>query len=78
MAYVIVDSCTKDENCSEACPRGCIHPAKEEDIADSAPQLAFPACHARLFSLLMSFSSGVSPCRLGASAPRPARSCVLQ
>ena len=30
MAYVIVDTCTKDENCVEACPIGCIHPTKEE------------------------------------------------
>jgi ferredoxin len=30
MAYVIVDSCTKDENCIEACPIGCIHPRKDE------------------------------------------------
>jgi len=30
MAYVIVDSCTKDENCIEACPIDCIHPRKDE------------------------------------------------
>lgn len=30
MAYVIVDSCTKDEHCIEACPVNCIHPTKDE------------------------------------------------
>lgn len=39
MAYVIVDTCTKDENCIEACPVDCIHPTKEEVDFESAPQL---------------------------------------
>ena len=30
MAYVIVDTCTKDELCVEACPVDCIHPKKDE------------------------------------------------
>ena len=31
MAYVITDTCTKDELCVEACPTDCIHPKKDED-----------------------------------------------
>ena len=39
MAYVITDSCTKDELCVQACPVDCIHPKGEAaDFAD-APQL---------------------------------------
>ena len=30
MAYVITDTCTKDELCIEACPVDCIHPKKDE------------------------------------------------
>jgi NAD-dependent dihydropyrimidine dehydrogenase PreA subunit len=30
MACVVVDRCTKDENCIEACPIGCIPPTKDE------------------------------------------------
>jgi ferredoxin len=39
MAYVIVDSCTKDENCIEACPIDCIHPRKDEAKFAEVPQL---------------------------------------
>lgn len=39
MAYVIVDSCTKDENCIDACPIGCIHPSKDEAAFADVPQL---------------------------------------
>lgn len=39
MAYVIVDTCTKDEKCIEACPIGCIHPAKDEPKFAEVPQL---------------------------------------
>lgn len=39
MAFVITDTCTKDENCIEACPIGCIHPAKDEAKFAEAPQL---------------------------------------
>jgi len=35
MAYVIVDTCTKDEHCIETCPVNCIHPTKDE--ADLRP-----------------------------------------
>ena len=30
MAYVITDSCTKDELCVQACPVDCIHPKQDE------------------------------------------------
>ena len=30
MAYIITDTCTKDELCVEACPTDCIHPKKDE------------------------------------------------
>jgi ferredoxin len=30
MAFIIVDSCTKDEKCIEVCPVDCIHPRKDE------------------------------------------------
>ena len=30
MAYVITDSCIKDELCVEVCPTDCIHPKKDE------------------------------------------------
>ena len=39
MAYVIVDTCTKDEHCIEACPVNCIHPTKDEADFESAAQL---------------------------------------
>ncbi len=39
MAYVIVDTCTKDMHCVEACPVDCIHPKQEEAGFDTAPQL---------------------------------------
>lgn len=39
MAFVIVDSCTKDENCVEACPIACIHPTKDEAKFAEVPQL---------------------------------------
>jgi ferredoxin len=39
MAYVITDTCTKDELCVEACPTDCIHPKKDEDGFDAASQL---------------------------------------
>ncbi len=39
MAYVITDTCTKDEHCIEACPVDCIHPTKEEAGFATAPQL---------------------------------------
>lgn len=39
MAYVIVDSCNKDELCIEACPVDCIHPKKDEPGFEEAAQL---------------------------------------
>jgi NAD-dependent dihydropyrimidine dehydrogenase PreA subunit len=39
MAYVIVDTCTKDELCVEACPVDCIHPKKDEPRFEEVPQL---------------------------------------
>ncbi len=39
MAYVIVDTCTKDELCVEACPVDCIHPKKDEAGFEEAAQL---------------------------------------
>lgn len=39
MAYVITDTCTKDELCVEACPVDCIHPKKDEAGFEEAPQL---------------------------------------
>ncbi len=39
MAYVILDTCTKDNLCVEACPVDCIHPTEGEDGYEEAPQL---------------------------------------
>jgi len=39
MAYVITDSCTKDELCVQACPVDCIHPKQDEPGFAEAPQL---------------------------------------
>jgi ferredoxin len=39
MAYVIVDSCTKDEECIQVCPVDCIHPRKDEPGFEEAKQL---------------------------------------
>jgi NAD-dependent dihydropyrimidine dehydrogenase PreA subunit len=37
MAYVITNTCTKDELCVQACPVDCIHPkADEADFAEAA------------------------------------------
>ena len=30
MAYIITETCTKDEHCIETCPVNCIHPTKDE------------------------------------------------
>jgi NAD-dependent dihydropyrimidine dehydrogenase PreA subunit len=40
MAYVIVDTCTKDEHCIEACPVNCIHPTKDEADFETVAQLS--------------------------------------
>jgi NAD-dependent dihydropyrimidine dehydrogenase PreA subunit len=39
MAYVITDSCLKDELCVDACPVDCIHPKKDEAGFEEAKQL---------------------------------------
>jgi ferredoxin len=39
MAYVIVDTCTKDELCIEACPVDCIHPKKDEGDFEAVKQM---------------------------------------
>jgi NAD-dependent dihydropyrimidine dehydrogenase PreA subunit len=39
MAYIITDTCTKDELCIEACPVDCIYPRHDEPDFDSVPQL---------------------------------------
>lgn len=39
MAYVITDTCTKDELCVQACPVDCIHPKQDEPGFADAPQL---------------------------------------
>lgn len=39
MAFIIVESCTKDEKCIEVCPVDCIHPRKDEAAYASAAQL---------------------------------------
>jgi ferredoxin len=39
MAYVITETCTKDELCVDACPVDCIHPKKDEAGFDEAAQL---------------------------------------
>ena len=39
MAYVITDTCTKDELCVEACPVDCIHPKKDESGFDEIKHL---------------------------------------
>ena len=39
MAYVITDTCTKDEHCIETCPVNCIHPTKDEPNFETATQL---------------------------------------
>jgi len=39
MAYVIVESCTKDEKCIEVCPVDCIHPRKDEPQFAEVSQL---------------------------------------
>src|ERR1700739_813806 len=39
MAYVITETCTKDEHCIETCPVSCIHPTKDEADFATVPQL---------------------------------------
>jgi ferredoxin len=39
MAYVIIDSCTKDEHCIDSCPVNGIQPTKDETDLGTVPQL---------------------------------------
>jgi ferredoxin len=39
MAYVITDTCTKDNHCIESCPVNCIHPTPDEPNYADVPQL---------------------------------------
>jgi NAD-dependent dihydropyrimidine dehydrogenase PreA subunit len=41
MTYIITEPCidVKDTSCVEVCPVDCIHPRKDEDNFESAPQL---------------------------------------
>jgi len=39
MAYVITDTCVKDELCVDVCPADCIHPIRDEPGYDLVPQL---------------------------------------
>jgi NAD-dependent dihydropyrimidine dehydrogenase PreA subunit len=39
MAYVITDTCTKDNLCVDACPVNCIHPTTDEAGYEEVAQL---------------------------------------
>jgi ferredoxin len=39
MAYVITDTCIKDELCVDVCPTDCIHPKKDEPQFEAATQV---------------------------------------
>ena len=39
MAYVVVDTCTKDNLCVDACPVDCIHPKQDEPDFEAAAQV---------------------------------------
>jgi NAD-dependent dihydropyrimidine dehydrogenase PreA subunit len=39
MAYAIIDTCTKDNLCVEACPANCIHPTVDEPNYADVPML---------------------------------------
>ena len=39
MAYVIIDTCTKDTECVDVCPVDCIHPRKDEAAFTEVPHL---------------------------------------
>ena len=39
MAYIITDTCTKDQLCVEACPVDCIHPKLDDARFAEATQL---------------------------------------
>ena len=39
MAFAIIDTCTKDNHCVEACPVDCIHPKEGEADYETVPML---------------------------------------
>lgn len=39
MAYVIIETCTKDNECIDSCPVDCIHPTEDEEGYAEAAQL---------------------------------------
>src|SRR5260370_39642548 len=39
MSYVIVEGCSKDELCVEACPTDCIHPKSVDGEFEASPQI---------------------------------------
>ena len=39
MAYVIIENCTKDNECIDSCPVDCIHPTEDEEGYEEAEQL---------------------------------------
>jgi NAD-dependent dihydropyrimidine dehydrogenase PreA subunit len=39
MAYVITNSCIKDQLCADICPTDCIHPKKDEPDFDQVEQM---------------------------------------
>jgi NAD-dependent dihydropyrimidine dehydrogenase PreA subunit len=39
MAFIIVEGCTKDEECVQVCPVDCIHPRKDEAKFAESTQL---------------------------------------
>ena len=39
MAYVIINTCNKDNECIDACPVDCIHPTEDEEGYEEAAQL---------------------------------------
>jgi ferredoxin len=39
MAYVITDTCIKDQLCADVCPTDCIHPKKDEPGFEEETQM---------------------------------------
>lgn len=63
MAYVIVDTCTKDEHCIEACPVNCIHPSKDDADFETVAQSAISEHPFRANRRAM---PPFAPCEIGA------------
>jgi ferredoxin len=76
MAYVITDSCVKDELCVDICPVDCIHPKHGEPDFDRVPQLyinpdecidcgaCVPACPANAVFALDDLPAGLAECQV--------------